>query len=349
MAKGKKKGGAVIAVLTVILLVILGSIGYFIYTAAMNDINGKNQQSDTYTLVIEKKDFELEVSRKLAQNGIILNDMLWTNWMASHYPDFVFLNGEYEVSADMSYEELAEKLHNPDVSHTTVKVVIPEGYNVMDIAKTLEENGICKAADFIEVCKSKDGFDYEWLSEIPDSELIAFPLEGFLFPATYDLAQNSEAKTVADKMLAAFDVRLTNSMRAFCEAHDMTLYELITLASVVQEEALDNQSAENIASVFMNRLAKNIKLQSDVTYFYARDLRDEQGFSQEVYDAYYTYRCEGLPAGPITNSGEAIINATVNYPETEYMYFFSDLNKEFHFAKTYEEFVALQEKYPWKE
>ena len=128
----------------------------------------------------------------------------------------------------------------------------------------------------------------------------------------------------------------------------MTMYDLITLASVVQEEALGQSSAKNIASVFMNRLKKGSKLQSDVTYFYARDLRDDYGFSQKVYDAYYTYRCSGLPAGPISNSGSDIIDAVVNYPKTDYLYFFSDLQQEFHFAKDYDEFVALQKKYPWK-
>ena len=137
-------------------------------------------------------------------------------------------------------------------------------------------------------------------------------------------------------------------MEKFCTENDMTMYDLITLASVVQEEALGQSSAKNIASVFMNRLKKGSKLQSDVTYFYARDLRDDYGFSQKVYYAYYTYRCPGLPAGPISNSGSDIIDAVVNYPKTDYLYFFSDLQQEFHFAKDYDEFVALQKKYPWK-
>lgn len=83
----------------------------------------------------------------------------------------------------------------------------------------------------------------------------------------------------------------------------------------------------------MNRLDKGAKLQSDVTYYYAAALRDKYGFSQDVYDSYYTYRCAGLPVGPITNSGDDIVAATVDYPKTEYLYFFSDLKGDFHFAK----------------
>ena len=269
--------------------------------------------------------------------------------MQKNEPKFNYLNGEYKLTADMSYEQIAEKLKNPDISHTTVKVTIPEGFNVMQIAARLEKKGVCKAEDFLEVCKSKKGFDYDFLESVPDSELIAYQLEGFLFPATYDLSLNSDPREAADAMLSAFDDRLTKDMQVFCDEHEMTLFQLITLASVVQEEALTNESAENIASVFLNRLASGTKLQSDVTYFYARDLRDDYGFSQEVYDAYYTYRCEGLPAGPITNSGESIIRSVIYSPETKYMYFFSDLQQEFHFAETYEEFMELQKQYPWKE
>jgi UPF0755 protein len=346
MAKSKSK--SIIIVLIAVIVIALAAVAYMFVNAINNDINGKNQSSDEYTLIIQSNDFEYEIGQMLYNNKIVVSDIVWTNWMSKHYPDFTYINGEYNMSADMSYEEIAEKLQNPDISHKIVKVAIPEGYNCMQIAKTLEENGICSADEFLEVCKSTDGFDYDWLSTIPNSDLIAYKLEGFLFPATYDFGMNSDPHDIADEMLDAFDCRITDEMTEYCEKNDVTLYELVTLASVVQEEALGSSSAKNIASVFVNRLEKGAKLQSDVTYYYARDLRDDYGFSQEVYDAYYTYRCDGLPAGPITNSGSEIMSATVNHPDTDYLYFFSDLNQEFHFAKTYDEFVSLQETYPWK-
>ena len=84
----------------------------------------------------------------------------------------------------ISKEDIVQKLKNPDISHKSVKVCIPEGKNCMEIAKILEENSICKAADFLDVCKSTNGFDYDFLSTVPDNDLIAYKLEGFLFPAT---------------------------------------------------------------------------------------------------------------------------------------------------------------------
>ena len=345
-----KKSKNAVWLFIILIVVIAAAVFSFIYVKISNDIYGKNQAVTEYHLEITKNDFEYEVGEKLYQNGIVISSTVWTNWMDKHYPDFEYINGEYNMRADMTYEEIVDKLNNPDVSHKTVKVVIPEGTNVMQIADIMQENGICDANDFLESCKKADIYsaEYSFLDSVPDSDLIAFQLEGFLFPATYDIGMNSQPQAVVRQMLDAFSEHYTDDMKKFCAEHNMTLYQLLTLASVVQEEAFGNSSAKNIASVFMNRLENGIKLQSDVTYFYARDLRDSYGFSQEVYDAYYTYRCDGLPAGPITNSGDEIISSTVNYPNTDYFYFFSDLQQEFHFAKTSEEFLQLQKQYPWQ-
>ena len=342
----KKTAKLVIVFVIAAALIITGAV---IYTRISRDINGtETGEATEYTLIIEAQDFQYEVSEMLSDNGIVINASLWSMWMDKYYPDFVYINGEYYLSSDMSYEEIAQKLQNPDISHKTVSVAIPEGYNVFDIAETLEENGICSAEDFYEAVSTTDGYDYDWLADFPeDTENIGFILEGFLFPATYDFAMNSEAAVIVDAMLDAFDVRLTDEMLDYCEQNDMTLYEFITLCSIVQEEALTESSAQNIASVLINRLESGMRLQCDVTYYYAKALLD-YGFSSDTYDAYYTYRCSGLPSGPIANSGMSIIEAVINHTDTDYLYFFSDLDGEFHFAETYEEFESLKEQYPWQ-
>ena len=343
-----KKAKTSLIAFVVAAILIASCIGFYAYTKISDDINGKNQSDSKYTLEITKNDFQYEVSEKLAQNGMVISASAWSNWMDKHYPKFEYTNGEYYMTADMSYEEIVNKLNNPDISHKTVKVCVPEGTNAMQIAALMQDNGICSADDFLSACKKAGDYDYAFLASVPDSDLIGYQLEGFLFPATYDVGLNTPAKQVVSMMLDAFGEHLTADMTRFCEKNNMTLYQLLTLASVVQEEAFGVSSAKNIASVFINRLNKGVKLQSDVTYFYARDLRDDYGFSQQVYDAYYTYRCDALPVGPISNSGDDIIDATVNAPTTDYMYFFSDLQKEFHFAKTAEEFVQLQKQFPWQ-
>ena len=342
MNKTVKLAIGILACIAVIAAVIWG------YIAVMNDVNGTEKgEVKEYTLIIKASDFQYQVGEKLKNNGIVIDDSLWTWWMDKHYPDFIYINGEYNMNSAMSYEEIAQKLQNPDISHRTVKVAIPEGYNVFDIAKTMEENGVCSAEDFYKAASTTEGYNYSWLNDLPtDNENIGFILEGFLFPATYDLGENTPATQVVDEMLNAFDNRLSSDMINYCNENNMSLYEFLTLCSIVQEEALSIDSAANIASVLINRLEKGSKLQCDVTYYYAQALLDH-GFSRDVYDSYYTYRCPALPSGPITNSGMEVINAVIEHPDTDYLFFFSDLQGDFHFAETGEEFERLKNEYPW--
>ncbi len=345
MAKGKSKLSIVIIVLLVI--VLLGIGGFVGYTYVQKDISGNRGTKTEYTLVIEKEDFAYQIGEKLKSNGIIKNDTVWSWWMDKNYPKFNYINGEYNMTSSMSYEQIAKKLENPDISHKSVSVCIPEGYTVFDIADTLEKNNICKSDDFLNACKNKSDYDYDFLNDAYMTENVAYQLEGFLFPATYDLAENSNAKDVVATMLETFDGKITDEWTSYCEKNDMTLYELVTLASVVEKETLGDGVAEDIASVFINRLNKGQMLQSDVTIFYGNKLR-EHGFSDDVVSSYNTYKCSALPSGPICNPGVENINAVINHNDTDYYYFFSDLKNKFHFAKDYNEFESLKQKYPWQ-
>lgn len=342
MSKKKNNGlKAVIAVLIVVLLCIVGFIGY---TYIQKDISGNDGTDNEYTLNIEASDFQYQVAAKLMNNKIILNDTLWCYWMDKHYPDFIYINGEYNLNSSMSYEEIAEKLQNPDISHKTVSVCIPEGYNVFDIADTMESNGICSREDFLNACRDKSEYDYDFLNSVTSYETTAYQLEGYLFPATYDLGENTDAKDVVSTMLEAFDGKIKDSWISYCEENYITLNELVTIASIVEKETLGEGVAENIASVFMNRLNANHKLQSDVTIDYGNALR-ENGFDDNIVTSYNTYKCDGLPSGPICNPGVANIDAVINHSDTDYFYFFSYNNgDDFYFTDTYEDFQNSWEK-----
>lgn len=342
MAKNKNNAAKIVIAVLIVVLAVIGA--YFGYTFVSNDINGNEEYKTEYNLYISDGDTQYDVSQRLYSNGIVANDSLWSNWMDRHYPDYEYCAGEFLLTNDMSYEEIAQKLQNPDVSHKSVSVCIPEGYNVFDIATALEENGICSGNDFLEACRSKDNYDYSFISEIPESDTIAYELEGFLFPATYDFEENMDAGEVVDEMLAAFADRITDSWRSYCSENDITLYELVTLASVVEKETLGEGVAQNIASVFINRLNSSHKLQSDVTIDYGNALR-ANGFDDSVVTSYNTYKCSALPSGPICNPGVANIDAVVNHTDTDYFYFFSYNNgADFYFTDDYSDFSKNWEK-----
>ncbi|MGN1203284.1 MAG: endolytic transglycosylase MltG [Eubacterium sp.] len=339
----KKTNKGLTAVIAVLVIVLIAVTGYFGYTYIGNDINGNEQYKTEYNLYIADGASQYDVSQKLYQNGIVISDSLWSGWMDRHYPSFEYIAGEYLLTNDMSYEDIAKKLETPDISHKSVSVCIPEGYNIFDIATAMEENGICSGKDFLEACKSKEGYDYSFINDIPESDTIAYELEGFLFPATYNLAENTSAKEVVNQMLGAFADRITDSWKAYCTENNMTLFELVTLASVVEKETLGEGVAENIASVFINRIDSNQQLQSDVTVDYGNALR-ANGFDDNIVTSYNTYKCPALPSGPICNPGVANIDAVVNHSDTNYYYFFSYNNgSDFYFTESYADFSAKWE------
>lgn len=330
---------AIIALLAAVLVCV---VAFFGYRYIASDIDGN--EKDSTPIVITIGDNSYSASQALYKNGIIINDSLWSNWMDRHYPDFEYVAGDYELAANMSYEEIASSLQNPVITRQGVSVCIPEGYNVFSIAKTLEDNGICSYKDFLAACNDKGKYDYSFISDIPDSPEIAYALEGFLFPATYDFEENMDASTVVDTMLSAFADRITPEWRQYCADNNMTMYDLVNLASIVEKETLGEGVAERIASVFINRLNASQQLQSDVTIDYGNKLR-EAGFSDDVVFSYNTYKCPALPSGPICNPGVENINAVVNHTDTDFFYFFSYNNgADFYFTDNYSDFQSEWEK-----
>ena len=334
MAKKNKLSSLIIAVLAVILIAVVAFVGYKYVT---DEIDGNRKQKSGGTISITSSS-QYGVGQALYTNEIINSDTIWDIWMNKNYPDFEYIPGEFELNAQMSYEEIVQKLKTPDVTHQSVSVCIPEGYDIFKISTTLEENGVCSAEDFLTACKDKSKYDYSFIADIPESSTIAYPLEGFLFPATYDFAENMQPVEVVDTMLRAFADRISSDWRTYCEQNNMTMYDLVTLSSVVEKETLGEGVAQKIASVFMNRLDVGQQLQSDVTIDYGNKLR-EAGFADEVVTSYNTYKCAALPSGPICNPGVENINAVVNHDNTEYFYFFSYNNgADFYFTDNYDDF-----------
>ena len=336
MARSKNKPKYFTVVFLIVVVVIM--VGVFGYGYASKDINGeRNRKSETVIEIGENANL-YDISQKLLTGEIINSDTLWDFWMRQNHPDMEFTPGEYQFNSSMSYEDIAGALQNPVVTKRKITVSIPEGYDVFKIAEALEANGICPADDFLAVCRDKNGYDYSFISDIPDSDTVAYPLEGFLFPATYEFKENSDARDIADQMLSAFADRITDEWRQFAQNNGMTMYELVTLASVVEKETLGEGVAEKISSVFINRLQKGQQLQSDVTIDYGNKLR-AAGFDDETVTSYNTYKCAALPSGPICNPGVANIDAVVNHENTDYFYFFSYNNgADFYFTDSYEDF-----------
>jgi len=241
----------------------------------------------------------------------------------------------------------------------TATVTFPEGFNVVQIAERLEENGVCSAQDFIALTNDADyvsSLGYAFTDFIPDSQR-AFLLEGYLFPDTYEFYLNDSPENVLKKILRNTSAKLTGEYSLRAQKLGYTLDEIISLAAIIQEESYSEESMKLISSVLYNRLKSGTKLECDVTIKYlenyvvkslylkklieeekGREITEEELLAEtDKYRALYNvFKCPAIPEGPITCPGKAAIEAALYPAESDYFFFVTDEEKNFYFNETWE-------------
>lgn len=316
------------------------------------------------TFVVEPGETATEVAGRLDEDGLVVDGEVFRRFMTYHGLDVSLEAGTYSLRPNMTMHEIAEALQHGGAD--TATVTIPEGWRVEQSAWLLEELGLMRGDDFLAYVRTAQ-YDYPWLAERPPG----VSLEGFLFPDTYELPGESTPANLVDLMLATFDARvapeidgrLAGKMIFDLETGDyraMTLYDVVTLASIVEREAVVDEERSVIASVYFNRLdpvhveETALRLSSDPTIQYAKGYDPATdnwwnpmlpGEGQTVESPYNTFKVQGLPPGPICSPGLASILAVVNPADTDYLYFHAIGDGSHVFASTLEEHLQNQEQY----
>ena len=228
--------------------------------------------------------------------------------------------GLYEFNKKDSSFTILNKLKNGDSKN--IKVIIPEGFNIKQIANVLSENGICNENKFIELATSQN-------------------LEGYLFPNTYMLLPQMDEQEVIKIMNDEFNKFWTEENEERLKQINKSKKDVIILASIVEKEAVDDKERPIIAGIFINRLSKGIRLESCATVLYAMGINKERLSLEDLKfeSPYNTYRNKGLPPGPICNPGAKSINAVLNPIITENLYFVSKGNGTHYFSSTFEQHI----------
>ncbi|WP_293986246.1 endolytic transglycosylase MltG [uncultured Megasphaera sp.] len=251
--------------------------------------------------------------------------------------------GEYTLDSRMSLHTLLQKLTSG--KSEADRLVIPEGYTVREIAKAVAQNGRISEDDFLKAASSSD----QLLPYMKGNRQVTYPTEGFLFPDTYFIPYDATADDVVAMMLKNFDAHLTAEMKAGIAKQNLSVYQFVTLASLIEKEAKFQEDRPLIASVFENRLKIHMKLQSDASISYAMGThKAAYSISETEYNSpYNTYLYEGLPPGPIGNPGLDCMEAILHAPQTNYLYFVADKDGHNYFAATYDEHMKnVQEHMP---
>ena len=218
-----------------------------------------------------------------------------------------------------------------------VTVTIPEGYTLAKIASKLETSGVCGKSDFLKAAQSGDFSAHPLVKAMPSSSKRAYKLEGYLYPDTYQFYKKSAPKDILNKMLSNADGRIGSRY----QYSGMTTDEVVTLASIIQKEADNQNDMKLISAVFHNRLKQGMKIQADPTVTYCTYvLLSPNGPFADAYKYYYnTYRCAALPAGAICNPGADALNAAANPAQSDYLYFITSGGK-YYYQKTLDEHTA---------
>ncbi len=237
--------------------------------------------------------------------------------------------GEYAFSTPMTPDQVLEKLIRGRV--VLHRVTIPEGSTIRDISRLLEEAGLARAAE-INSLAHDNAFIESLGMKLPS-------LEGYLFPETYHFPRSQSARTILKGMVQQFRERFTDEMNRRASEVRMSLHEAVILASIVEREAAVDEERPLVAAVFLNRLSRNMPLQSDPTAVY--DMEDFSGPITAAHlkrqSPYNTYQIKGLPVGPICNPGMRSLESVLHPASVPYLYFVSNHDGTHLFSSTLSE------------
>jgi len=309
-------------------------------TSTETDSTSPAEEEKRVTVKIREGLSTAEIADRLAEKDVIDSTLKFRIWARIYGYDDKLRPGSYTFTVGMSDDEVFAKLLTGE--KRLVQFTVPEGFGVKDIAERLYNLDLADKEDFIQAAENFAPYDY-----MKKHKDVFFAAEGFLFPDTYTVENDVEIDEILNLMANTFDEKLTASMRTQAAKMDLSIYDLITLASLVEREVRFPEDRAIVAQVLLKRLKLNMPLQTDATLQYLMDTPKEDVTIEDtqIDSPYNTYQHAGLPPGPIANPGMAAIEAVLHPADTDYLYFVADRSGHNHYAYTYEEHLNLVNKY----
>ncbi|MCB5951562.1 endolytic transglycosylase MltG [Enterococcus sp. BWT-B8] len=346
----------VLLVISVLILVI-AIFGFTFYKYVDEGLQPLDKNDNNLVQVyIPAGSSNKQIAAILEENKVIKSGMVFNYYIKfKNLADFQA--GYYQMSPNMTLDEVGGLLREGGTAEPMQiadgKVTVPEGYDIDKIGDAIKENTDYKKDDFIALMQNEDYFN-AMLAKYPDllgsaaeAEGVRYRLEGYLFPATYDYYKDVSLEDFVDQMIAKTD-SVIGEYAAAVNAKGMTNQQVLTLASLVEKEGVEESDRRKIAQVFFNRIAANMPLQSDISILYALGEHKELVTYKdlEVDSPYNLYRNTGYGPGPMDSPSEQAIAAVLNPEENSYFYFVADIKTgKVYFAETYEEHQEFVDKY----
>lgn len=288
---------------------------------------------------IPEKSTAREIAEILRQSDLIRSESAFLHYCKKAGYDSKLKAGHFKFSRSQSLKEIARDI--AEGRTVTISFTVPEGYTVEQIGQLLVQKGLCSKEDFEDALKQR--YDYPFLKEVHEG--VRNPLEGFLFPDTYVVGEGIKAYEIINLMLNNFNKVWNQNFAA--DAEGKNIYEIVTIASMIEREAVVSGERARISGVIYNRLKIGMPLQIDATVLYALGKHKEvvNYADLEINSPYNTYKNSGLPIGPIACPGKEAIKAALNPEKHAYLYYVARGDGSHYFSKTYEEHLAAIAKY----
>jgi len=341
-------GSAWLRAIIISLILVAGAVALALFAmSSATDLFGLNQEDKQVEVNVTEGMSSGDIIDLLEETGVVDQKMTFRFYAGLKDALDEFKPGHYVMNRNFSYDEIIIMLRTgirDEKERAVVNVTFYEGMTAWEIAERLEENKVCKAEDFIEACNTGDFSDYSFVSMIPDEELQFVRLEGFLFPDTYQFYVDENPENAVRRFLNNFEAKVTSEVIAKLNNQNLTLYEGINLASIIQGESSSEDQMGKVSSVFHNRLNTPEvypMLQSDVSRSYINNdiIPHVDIINNDQVFAYDSYQCSGLPVGPVGNPGMEAILAAANPEDTPYYFFVSDAESNFYYAITFDEHI----------
>lgn len=319
-------------------LTALGTILYFKWLLAPAGNDGQAP----IIVEVPANSSSQQVGEMLEQQGLIKSAKAFTVYSRYKGLDSKIKTGEFQLNAGLSVPEILQIITKD--SQIFYSFTVPEGYTVEQIADLLQEKGYVDKDEFLRLCRVGD-FDYPFLKGQVNTR---YTLEGYLFPDTYQITRQDKERDIIIMMLDRFEAEINKIQLAErAEKLGLTVHEAVTIASMIEREAMFDKDRPLISGVIQNRLKIGMPLQIDATVLYALGKHKEVVLYKDlkVDSPYNTYRVKALPPGPIANPGAASLEAAVAPQQTDYLYYLAKPDGTHVFTKTLDEHNKYKKMY----
>lgn len=332
-----RRARKIMSILACLLIIVLAMVQTWRvqYTAV------SPQDKTPIDIVVPEKSGAQQVAVLLKQNGLIRSELVFRFYCSRYNLATVLKPGHYRFSRSQTLPELAQLIAQGRVVGTTI--TIPEGYTVEQIGRLLLEKKLVSEADW--QAALKEDYDFDFLPPVGGKR--EQRLEGFLFPDTYNIELNTPARQIVVTMLERFQKAWAPELAALAKQQKQSVLEVVTIASMVEREAMVPEEREIISGVIKNRLDKKMALQMCSTVLYVlKEDKQTLSIADTRIDSYYnTYKYPGLPPGPIANPGSASLEAALHPQKHNYLYFVAKGDGTHQFSTTNAEHLAAIKKY----